>query len=164
LRGVASRYRVLGLDLSVSASGWCFLAGSHVEGIGTIKPLAEDDGMLSRQIEIASEIESIIIRYRPDYIYVEDVYYARNPKTYKTLVALQSLVVAGARRRRSRVVLKAPSSWRRLVGIAGKSDVKDRVSNGDLKFKVKFKPTMDALEAALIALAGQYELSGAKDE
>jgi len=79
-------YRVLSLDISSSSTGWSFICGANLKTLkfGTIAP----DPKLNTTMKLdffRNELKKLFIKFKPNYIILEDTFLGNNPKVAKLL-------------------------------------------------------------------------------
>ncbi len=86
------RKRVLGFDISSTTIGWCVLDIIDNEiklvKMDYVKP-PKDKSIIDRLFETRSKIQTIINRYKPDYIGIEDIIqFMKGASTAQTIIVL----------------------------------------------------------------------------
>lgn len=113
--------KILGLDLSLSATGYCVL-NKKLTDYGVIVPPKTIDTEIAKIAHIIGEIESIIKKHKITHICIEDTYFGMNFKTFKQLARL-----GGACQHYFwikhcyDVLFMMPSSARKWAGLGGRA-------------------------------------------
>lgn len=81
------KMKILGLDLSLSSTGYCVL-NKKLTQYGTIVPPKTIDTEIAKIAHIIGEIEEVIKKHNVTHICIEDTYYGMNFKTFKQLARL----------------------------------------------------------------------------
>jgi Holliday junction resolvasome RuvABC endonuclease subunit len=126
-----SKKRILGLDQSLSNTGWAFCefeknTEDFVWAYGCIKTKAKDD-IAGRLADITSRIGNLIDALSPDIVIFEEVFCGRNRNVYmKLLFVLGSLMaIVGSKNIEYKIKAagtKKKSSWRHPLNLGSEKN------------------------------------------
>ena len=108
----------IGLDLATKRTGCCILNDGnlvHYECITSSEPDFRD-----RIRCISGKIESIIVNFSPDEMFIEDAPIIHNSSA-SMLCIMQGYILGIANRYKIPVEIFQPSSWRKTIGFIGKN-------------------------------------------
>jgi crossover junction endodeoxyribonuclease RuvC len=153
--------KILGLD-----------PGSYVTGYGVIETdpprvVFVSEGVLEsrarsfpdRLMEIAHDLEAVLVREEPDVVVVEDVFSARNVRTSFRIAEVRGVLILTAARSGKNVVAYSPAEIKRAVvgnGAAAKEQVQYMVRH---LLNLRETPSTDAADALAAALCHSRRLS-----
>lgn len=150
---------ILGLDPGTAITGWGIIKENKKEprmiafgSIQTQKTL----GNTERLCEIASDLEKIIEKYKPDEIAIEDLFFFKNLKTAIKVAQARGVLILISARKKIPVFEYTPLQVKQALtgyGRADKSQVQAMVKN-ILKIKEIPKPD-DAADALAVAICHQ---------
>lgn len=122
----------LGLDLSTTSSGYSVFEDDRLIAYGVIKPKGED--WRERIADEAPQIESIIKKYQPNVIYVEDVPLKSSAmKILVILGAVQGMLLCVASCSKAPVYFIQPTTWRSPLNLY--NGTRDGTKRAELKRK-----------------------------
>lgn len=99
-----------------------FENGKYIEHV--LLDYSKNKVMESRFESMAKEIWEMLNKYRPDIIYIEEVYMSGNAQTMKILTRLQGVVYAWAMKNNCEFNTVLPSAWRKVLKLNGKKGEK----------------------------------------
>lgn len=122
----------MGIDASTTSTGWSIFDESNLIAYGAIKPKGVN--WRDRIINEGPELKKIIEKYRPEYIYMEDVPLKKgNVKTLMILGAVQGFIYGIISLFKIPVIFLNPSGWRSSIGLF------DGTKEGRLREELKKK-------------------------
>ena len=110
----------IGLDLATKRTGCCILNDGNLVHYECITPDEEGLDFRDRIRCISGKIESIIVNFSPDEMFIEDAPIIHNSSASMLLI-MQGYVLSIANRYNIPVEIFEPSSWRKTIGIVGKN-------------------------------------------
>lgn len=172
----AAAIKVLGLDLSLTATGACLLEDGFTE-IGVagerwlLKTTAENSDM-ERMEYVAKQVVGIVFGQESnaivDVVAMEGVYASRNLQTFGRLTALSTVVQYALHRSKVPYVVLTPSAWRTAIfGPKSKIDKEKVRAATAMRLKDHLgtihveSVDLNVLEAFLVALAAWKIETGA---
>jgi Holliday junction resolvasome RuvABC endonuclease subunit len=108
----------IGLDLATKRTGCCILNDGNLVHYECITSSEQD--FRDRIRCIAGKIESIIVNFSPDEMFIEDAPIIHNSSA-SMLCIMQGYILGIANRYKIPVEIFQPSSWRKTIGIVGKN-------------------------------------------
>lgn len=144
--------RILGIDPSLSSTGWAIVEDGKVVDYGTIKTKVKDGALEERIVYIADKIWHICSRRVYEHIAIEDVFVnRRNVNTSIKLAKLQGAIIKGIPCDGTRIKVYAPAFVKQAVtanGNASKEQVMKmvKIMTG---YKGKSDDESDAIAVAL---------------
>ena len=130
--------KILGIDPSLTSSGWVFVDNGEIKDFGVIKTYTNDE---KRFLMIYNEFEKIIKKYKPDEIRCETPYIGTNAQTGLNLAYVRGALLVLCERLDVPMVSLAPQQIKKALtgsGRAGKEDVAAalvEMYKNDKKFK-----------------------------
>lgn len=116
---------------------------------------SKEKNMEVRFIEMSKTIWKSLDKYKPNILYIEETYTARNPQTAKILTRLQGVVYAWCINNDCEFNTIKPTSWRKLLGFKqGKNVKRDELKTQSVDYifnKYGIKVTDDESDALCIA-------------
>ena len=107
--------KVLSMDQSTRVSGYClFKDGKYIES-GVVDMSKSELDTPERSFEMAKALWSIIEKYKPDILVIEDTQQQNNVKTVITLARLQGMIIGYAEAHGIKVHILLPSAWRKAL-------------------------------------------------
>ena len=113
---------ICGIDASTSCTGWSIFKDDKLITYGAIKPHGED--WRGRVMDLTMALSEIFKIHRPNIIYIEETYTARNPQTTKVLTRLQGIVYAWCMNNECEFNTIRPSEWRKWLNFTQNKNVK----------------------------------------
>jgi len=151
-----SEFRVLGIDPGTAATGWAVLEERKTEPklvafgcINTSKFKTNSE----RLVEIGNDIKTLIKKFKPKEVAVEDIFFFKNLKTAITVSQARGVILYELRRARIPIFTYTPLQIKQALtsyGRADKNQIQLMVKN-ILKLKKTPKPD-DAADAIAIAI------------
>lgn len=147
---------ILAIDQSTSSSGFAIFINQNLQQSGIYKPKGE---LFQRIHQTKEYIREIINENDIDYVFMEDIQYQRNQKTYKILANLQGVIIDLMVELKIPFEVVPPSRWKAWNQIGGKRR-KEQKENAKRKcqeiFGREFKE--DEADAIMIGLYGLKKL------
>ena len=109
----------LGLDLATIRTGCCVLNDEELIYYGNLDADKKDD-FRNRIKNIAKQIENIIIKYKPDIIFIEDAPIIKNSSA-SMLCIMQGYILSLIDKYDIKYNVFQPCSWRKTIGIVGEN-------------------------------------------
>lgn len=107
---------IMGLDASTKSTGYSVFKNDELIDYGLVK--ADNSNMMYRLQDMYVEIKTLITKYRPELIIMEDVPMTGvNLKVAKDLCVLQGLIYSLGIEKNKQILFVLPSSWRSAVGV-----------------------------------------------
>lgn len=106
--------RVLGLDTSTSATGWCVMENNVILAYGVIKPPKKLNS-IEKIIYIENEVKSILKAKSVECVGIEELVTFRSAKTTRILQGLISHLEVELTKREILTILVRPSVWRKGI-------------------------------------------------
>ena len=103
------------LDQSTKKTGWCIWQDGVYKISGLIDHEKEKDAS-RRFAKMTLSIFSLIDKYEPVVIYIEDTALQRNVKTLKELSQLQGTIMGYSMAKKIDIQIISPAEWRKLLG------------------------------------------------
>jgi crossover junction endodeoxyribonuclease RuvC len=148
--------RILGVDPGLNVAGFCLLDKSNqkttLKAYGTIKT-NNKDSFPHRLKYLHEEIKSIMLKYKPDVLAIEDAFFSKNVKSAMTLGHARGIIILTAAISNMNVYEYAPRKVKSSVcgnGAASKEQVSYMVSK-ILKLDKELKP-YDITDAIAVGL------------
>lgn len=115
--------KLLTIDGSTQKTGIAYFCnGKYIEHI--LLDYSKDKKIESRFESMAKGIWKTLNEYRPNIIYIEETYTARNPQTTKVLTRLQGIVYAWCMNNECEFNTIRPSEWRKWLNFTQNKNVK----------------------------------------
>jgi Holliday junction resolvasome RuvABC endonuclease subunit len=144
---------ILSVDQSTSSSGFAIFQGKNLIQSGIYKPKGE---LYNRIHQTKEYIRELIQDNNIKYVFIEDIQYQKNQKTYKILAGLQGVIVDLLVELNIPFEIVPPSKWKAWNQIGGK---KREQQKENTKKKVKEIFGREAMEDEADAICiGLYAL------
>lgn len=115
--------KLLTIDGSTQKTGIAYFCnGKYIEHI--LLDYSKDKNMEHRFESMSKGIWKSLDKYRPNIIYIEETYTARNPQTTKVLTRLQGIVYAWCMNNECEFNTIRPSEWRKWLNFTQNKNVK----------------------------------------
>lgn len=144
---------ILAIDQSTACSGFAIFINQNLEKSGIFKPTGE---LFERIHQTKEYIRELIQDNDIDYVFIEDIQYQRNQKTYKILACLQGVIIDLLIELNLSFEIVSPSRWRAWNQIGGKKREQQK-ENAKRKCKEMFKRDFFEDEADAVCI-GLYAL------
>lgn len=147
---------ILSIDQSTSSSGFAIFTNKNLKKSGIFKPKGE----LFERIHYTKEyIRELIEDNNTDYVFLEDIQYQRNQKTYKILASLQGVLIDLMVELKIPFEVVPPNRWKAWNQISGKRREQQK-ENAKRKCKEMFRRDFfeDEADAVCIGLYGLKRL------
>ena len=108
---------VLALDQSTTVSGYAIFINQNLEKSGIFKPTGE---LFERIHKTKEYIRELIQDNNIEYVFIEDIQYQKNQKTYKILANLQGVIIDLLIELEIPFEVVPPSRWKAWNQIGGK--------------------------------------------
>lgn len=145
--------RILALDQSTACSGFAIFINQNLKKSGIYKPQGE---LFQRINQTKEYIRELILDNDIDYVFIEDIQYQKNQKTYKILANLQGVIINLLIEFNIRFEIIPPSSWKSFNKIKGRKRAEQK-KNTQEKCKEMFGSEVMEDEADAICI-GLYAL------
>lgn len=148
--------KILGLDPGTAITGWGVIVEKrkepHLKAFGCIET-SKHKSDVERLQEIASDLEEVIDKYKPDEVAIEDLFFFKNLKTAMKVSQARGVLLLISAQNKVSVAEYTPLQIKQALtgyGRADKKQVQIMVKNV-LKLKAVPKPddAADALAAAI---------------
>lgn len=150
--------KILTLDLSTKSSGYCFGQDTVLKQHGCIT--ASSGVVEQRIIKMRDQIITLICRYNPDKIIMEQVRPQVNSHTNKVLMWLQGIIAVAAYECKKSIQIQfvGASEWRAAIKIKqGRGIKRQQVKTFDIQYvKDKYNITVNDDEADAICIFDSY--------
>lgn len=150
--------KILTLDLSTKSSGYCFGQDTIFKQHGCIT--ASSRVVEQRIIKMRDQVITLICRYNPDKIIMEQVRPQVNSHTNKVLMWLQGIIVVAAYECKKSIQIQfiGASEWRAAIKIKqGRGVKRQQVKTFDIQYvKDKYNITVNDDEADAICIFDSY--------
>ena len=144
---------ILSVDQSTSCSGFAIFQGKNLIQSGIYKPKGE---LYNRIHQTKEYIRELINNNDIKYVFIEDIQYQRNQKTFKILANLQGVIIDLLIELNIQFEIIPPSRWKTWNGIKGRKREQQK-ENTKEKVKEIFGREFHEDEADAICL-GLYAL------
>ena len=144
---------VLALDQSTTLSGYAIFINQNLEKSGIFKPTGE---LFERIHKTKEYIRELIQDNNIEYVFIEDIQYQKNQKTYKILANLQGVIINLLVELNIQFEIISPSVWKSWNGIKGRKREQQK-ENTKKKVKEIFERDFEEDEADAICI-GLYAL------
>lgn len=146
--------RTLALDNSTTITGWAVFDGRELVGRGKVSMTQKD--AMARITGLKEWLMSMIARWNPDNIAIEDIQKQDNVKIFKTLAHLQGVLLNVFYEQKINYEVVHSASWRSYCGIKGRNrtDLK-RAAQKYVKDKYDISVTQDEADAICL---GHYAI------
>ena len=111
------------LDQSTKLTGWCIWENGEYKISGVINHEKIKD-INQRFDYMVKDIFSLLDRYNPVVIYIEDTALQKNAKTLKDLSQLQGTIIGYCKAKNIDIQIIKPSEWRKQLGFKQGSGIK----------------------------------------
>lgn len=137
--------KILGIDPSLSSSGWVFLNNGKVKDFGIVKTKTSDE---KRFLYISDEFEKIIKKYKPDEIHIETPFFGKNGQSSLNLAYVRGVLLVLSERLDIPLISFAPQEIKKALtgsGRAGKDEIATELTKmyKDDKVFLKIGPFSD---------------------
>jgi len=151
---------ILGIDPGTARIGWGILESIHnipqAKAYGLIE--TEKDLSPERRLEILYDaLLSLLVKYKPDAVGIEDLFFSKNAKTAISVGQARGVLLLACAKKHIPVYSYNPLTVKRTITGDGKADKKqvEHMVTTILKLKVIPKPD-DTADALAIALTHVY--------
>ena len=142
-------YRILALDDSTTKTGWSVFDGAQLIGYGKIEMTQSTP--LERISALKQWLLSMLLKWKPDEVIVEDIQQQNNVQLFKVLAQLQGVLLNVIYESKYSFDVIHVSSWRKHCNIKGKTR-KELKKNAQAKIKLWYDVTVTEDEADAICL------------
>lgn len=148
---------ILALDQSTAVTGFAIFINQNLKKSGIFKPSGE---LFERIHKTKEYIRELIQDNNIEYVFIEDIQYQRNQKTYKILACLQGVIIDLLFEINIPFEIVQPSRWKAWNQIGGKRREQQK-ENAKRKCKEMFGREFyeDEADAVCIALYGLKRLN-----
>ncbi len=149
---------VIGIDPGYERCGFAVLESINGQAkllnYGTIKTAPKTE-FITRQAEIADDFASLLDRYKPEMLAIEDLFFVQNITTGLKVAQVRGVLTHLAHAAGLRVVEPKPTEVKKFFCGDGKADKRAMQQMAQLTFKLKHSPKIDdAADAIAIAYWG----------
>lgn len=149
---------IIGIDPGYERCGFAVLESNQGQtallNYGVIKTAAKTN-FLARQNEIGQDFESLLARYKPELLAIEDLFFVQNVTTGLKVAQVRGVLTYLAKAAGLRVVEPKPTEVKKFFCGDGKADKKAMQQMAQLTFKLENSPKIDdAADAIAIAYWG----------
>lgn len=147
---------VLALDQSTACTGYAIFINQNLEKSGIYKP----NGKLFERIHQTKEyIRELVNNNNIDYVFIEDIQYQKNQRTYKILANLQGVIINLLVELNIQFEIISPSRWKSWNGIKGRKREQQKRNTIEKVKEIYGKEALeDEADAVCIGLYGLYLL------
>lgn len=153
---------ILGLDLSISSTGWSIVDLDTIVSYGKIKTKQLKTKDIKQRLKfIVIEIKKIIEKFSPTAIIIEDVYHGVNAKTVAILNRLNGAVIVSLPDNIDVKVINVSHARKVILTTGKRHDKNDVFLWAVSKYKLKnfnFKDHNDITDSILLAHYGSITL------
>lgn len=165
---------VLGLDPGTATTGYGFIktAGTEMEALnwGLIET-DKNNNPSHRLVNIFRQMDKLILKYSPDLVAIEKVFFARNAKTAIRVGQAQGVMLYCAANHKLEVFEYAPATIKKLITGNGRADKKlmqksvRKILGNHIKSKKHKKTHFDnAADALAIAMTHAISINGKEEK
>lgn len=153
---------IIGIDPGANRMGWAILKGNSqsIKSIdfGCWENKETDQG--ERLWQLSKNLNSLIKKYKPDYLAVEEVFFFKNAKTAMKTSEVKGVVLLSSRKNNVKSIVLTPLEIKSKVVGYGRADKKEVQKAVTSFFNLKEIPQPDdAADALAVALAGIIKIS-----
>ena len=151
--------RVLGIDPGTHRLGWGIVGGnssrSDLVGCGCLE-FPKNTGTAEYLLKIQSEIENLILKYKPDKIGIEALFVQKNLKTAMTVAEARGVILYTFAKHGLTWCELSPNTVKSAVAGAGNADKRDVERMVGLLLRLDTSKLLDdTTDALAVALATQ---------
>lgn len=147
---------VLALDQSTVCTGFAIFINHNLEKSGIFKPSEE---LFKRIHQTKEYIRKLIKNNNIDYVFIEDIQYQKNQKTYKILANLQGVIINLLVELNIQFEIIPPSVWKSWNGIKGRKRAEQKKNTQEKCKEIYGREAMeDEADAICIGLYGLHVL------
>ncbi|MBC8586742.1 RuvC family protein [Paratissierella segnis] len=147
---------ILALDQSTALTGFAIFKNKNLKKSGYFKPSGE---LFIRIQQTKEYIRELIIDNNIDYVFLEDIQYQKNQKTYKILANLQGVIINLLIELNIPFEIIPPSVWKSWNGIKGRKRAEQKENTKEKCKEIYGRDfSEDEADATCIGLYGLYIL------
>lgn len=156
------KVRILGIDPALNNTGWAVVDGNgsgNIEfvDIGHISNKVSDD-YYCKLVKIRQNIEEIIIKYKPNFLSIEETFVNNNALSSLKLGVVRGVFLSVALQYNLKIIEFKPNEIKKTITGNGKAE-KQQVDYMVKMLVPKAQPkTLDESDALAIALTGLFNL------
>ncbi len=154
----AAATRVLALDDSTTVTGWAVFDNEELVGYGKIE--MTQTSPTERIAALRQWLLSMVAKWKPDHVALEDIQKQDNVKVFKVLAQLQGVLINTLFENKTDCELIHSASWRSFCGVKGRNRSELKKSAQE-KIKLWYDVSVTQDEADAICL-GRYAVSEVK--
>ena len=145
---------IVGIDPGTATVGFSFVSGSkqnpviHDYGVLTTAPRPEEE-MPDRLVEIAADLESLLIKHKPQKAIVEKLFASRNVTTVISVAQARGVIVYLLRKHHVEITSLTPHEIKQSITGFGRADKKQMQQMVQRIFKLDTLPKPDDAADAL---------------
>jgi len=154
--------KLIGLDISTRITGYSIYVDKELTESGTID-LHKMKNTEERQVYMANNILSLLEKYKPDVVYVEDTFVKGNVETSMKLMMMIGSVFGWCSFNDVVFHKIKPSAWRSTIGISIGNKSRNELKDADIEYvlnKYGVECTDDEADAIGIGEAGVMIIYG----
>lgn len=146
--------KLITIDGSTQKSGIAYFCNGKYKAHHLLD-YSKDKNIDSRFNKMSNGIWSLLDIYKPNIIYMEETYTARNPQTTKVLTRLQGVVYAWCMTHECEFNTIRPTQWRKCLNFSqGKNIKRDMLKEQSIQYVLdNFELTVNDDEADAICIA-----------
>ena len=146
--------KLITIDGSTQKSGVAYFCNGKYKAHHLLD-YSKDKNIDSRFNKMSNGIWSLLDIYKPNIIYMEETYTARNPQTTKVLTRLQGVVYAWCMTHECEFNTIRPTQWRKCLNFSqGKNVKRDMLKEQSIQYVLdNFELTVNDDEADAICIA-----------
>lgn len=145
--------KILALDQSTASTGFAVFIKNHLKKSSCYKPSGD---LFTRINQTKNYIKELIEDNDINFVFIEDIQYQKNQKTYKILANLQGVIINLLVELNIQFEIIPPSRWKSWNGIKGRKRAEQK-ENTKEKVKEMFGRDFEEDEADAICI-GLYGL------
>ncbi len=150
----AGKKRVLALDDSTTITGWAVFDDEELVGYGKIEMTQKTP--LERIAGVKQWMLSMLMKWRPDVVAIEDIQQQKNVQIFKVLAHLQGVLLNTLFENKTEFEIVHVASWRSYCEVRGRSRAELK-KNAQVRIKDWYDVSVSQDEADAICL-GRYAI------
>lgn len=148
--------RILALDQSTAITGYAVFIDNNLKKSGIFKPSGE---LFERIHKTKEYIRELILDNDIDFVFIEDIQYQKNQKTYKILANLQGVIINLLIELDIPFEIIPPSSWKSFNKIKGRKREQQKRNTIEKVKEIYGREAMeDEADAIMIGIYGLHVL------
>lgn len=148
--------KILALDQSTAVTGFAIFSNDNLKKSGYYKPSGD---LFTRINQTKNYIKELIEDNDINFVFIEDIQYQKNQKTYKILANLQGVIINLLVELNISFEIISPSRWKSWNGIKGRKRAEQKKNTQEkCKEMLGREATEDEADAICIGLYALYVL------